>query len=87
MAPHTMLEGRALRQPVFSSGRPRSKVSAGAAKGSAIGGIQHDLRSKQRSAVEIASVYIEQIQRTNEALNSFITVDAEKALQQVGGCR
>lgn len=59
------------------------RLQAHAGKASTIQELQADLRAKRRSAVEITTKYIEQIHQTNDKIKSFITVDAEKALQQV----
>ena len=44
--------------------------------------IQHDIRSKERSAVEVVQHYLDNIQRTDASVGSFITVDGERALEQ-----
>jgi myo-inositol-1-phosphate synthase len=62
---------------------PRAQLSVRAAHTSVIRDIQRDLRSKNKSAVEITQQYLDAIARTDSQLNSFITLDGQAALQQV----
>ena len=77
-----------LRQTMkpFKAARSYS-VSVSASKASVIRGIQHNLRTKQQSAVEITQQYLDTISRCEKTINSFITVDADQALKQVCGAR
>lgn len=58
------------------------RASASAVQGSVIADIQHDLRSKRRSAAEIMQHYLDSLQHSEPVLGSFITVDTERAMQQ-----
>ena len=46
--------------------------------------IQQDIRSKKRSAEEVTRHYLENIRRAEPVVKSYITVDGDNALQQVG---
>lgn len=59
------------------------RVRAAAVKSSVIREIHSDLSSKRRSAVEVTQHYLDAIGRKEGVVNSFITVAAEQALEQV----
>lgn len=64
------------------SGR-RVRVAVKAMKAnSVIREIQHSLRSKEKSAVEIAQQYINKIKETEQRVGSFLTVAEQEALLQ-----
>jgi Asp-tRNA(Asn)/Glu-tRNA(Gln) amidotransferase A subunit family amidase len=66
-----------------SLARNSSSSLCRAAKASVIRDIQRSLRNKDRSAVEITQSYLDNIARTEPSLNSYITVSAQQALEQV----
>lgn len=59
-------------------------LASTSSRGSYVREIQEDLRSKQRSAVEITKEWLDRLKGKEEALGSFITVTEEHALAQVG---
>lgn len=81
----TGLRSAALRRLAFKAVRRQHATAARAAKTSVIRQIHQDLVSKQRSAAEVAQQYLDQITRADGLVNSFITVEAEHALQQARG--
>lgn len=52
-------------------------------RGSYVREIQEDLKSKQRSAVQVTKEWLDRLKSREEALGSFITVTEEHALAQV----
>ena len=66
-----------------SSASARLSTAIGATK-SSIRSIQQDIREKKRSVEEIVSHHLDTIASKEPLLNSFITVDGEQALKQVG---
>ena len=66
-----------------SSASARLSTAIGAAK-SSIRSIQQDIREKKRSVEEIVSHHLDTIASKEPILNSFITVDREQAIKQVG---
>jgi hypothetical protein len=67
--------------------QPRNAAShrmvASAAKSSIIRTIHADLKDKKRSAEEVTKQFLASIAEQEPVLNSFITVDSDRALQQV----
>jgi hypothetical protein len=63
---------------------PHRGVATRAAPASLIQQTAHNLASKKASAVEMVSQYLQQLERREPSVNSFITVDREGALAQVG---
>lgn len=54
-----------------------------AANSSLLRDIQHQVASKQRSAVEVATTYLRQLRSVEGSVDSFITVDEDHVLAQV----
>lgn len=65
----------------FKAARTQHTVAA-AAKSSVIREIHNDLATKKRSAVEVTQHYLDAISKADGVVCSFITVDAEQALEQ-----
>ena len=77
-----MLSFNPLR-PGAASTSHRDTTTARAFRKSYIREINEHICSKQLSAVEVTKQYLDQLQRVEGAVNSFITVDAESAIKQV----
>lgn len=58
-------------------------VATRAAPTSAIREVQQNLTSKKASAVEMVQQYLQQLEKREPSVGSFITVDSEGALAQV----
>jgi hypothetical protein len=69
---------------LLADGPHRHGVATRAAPASLIQEVQHNLSSKKASAVEMVTQYLQQLERREPSVNSFITVDREGALAQVG---
>ena len=80
------LKSAALRKLAFKAARRQQSTCTRAAKTSVIRQVHHDLATKQRSAVEVVQRYLEQIGKADGVVNSFITVEQDRALQQVSNC-
>lgn len=79
---HNGLRSASLRRMAFKAARTQHTVAA-AAKSSVIREIHNDLATKKRSAVEVTQHYLDAISKADGVVCSFITVDAEQALEQV----
>jgi hypothetical protein len=54
-----------------------------AASTSVLRTIQHDVATKQRSAVEVATAYLQQLKSVEDQVKSYLTVNEEHVLAQV----
>ena len=61
-----------------------SRMCTRAASISVLRTVQHDVATKQRSAVEVATAYLQQLKSVEGQVKSFLTVNEEHVLAQVG---
>lgn len=80
---HNGLRSGSLRGLAFKQARCKHTVAA-SSKQSVIREIHEQLSNKKRSAVEVTQQYLDAIARTDSTVCSYITVDGEQALAQVG---
>jgi hypothetical protein len=85
-APSGLRQRHATGQQQRSGGRPRgAAMRTGAAARGAVRELQHAVATKQRSAADVARDYLERLRSVEGQVASFITVDEDATLAQVGG--
>jgi Asp-tRNA(Asn)/Glu-tRNA(Gln) amidotransferase A subunit family amidase len=60
------------------------RTVCGAAQASLLKSIQQSVATKQQSAVEVTQAYLQQLKSVEGQLHSFLTVNEEHAVAQVG---
>ena len=70
----------------FMLSRCKIVVAGVAPGGLSIAEIQRDLRTGQRTATDVAKEYVDRAIKYNDSISSFIMIDAEGALENVGEC-
>jgi hypothetical protein len=73
-----------LRGLAFRAAARRSGTRTASTKSSVIRELHRQLVSKERSAEEVARSFLDAVGRTDGVVASYVTVDSENALAQVG---